>query len=479
MTISVLQERETSTSASVSSLALAFSSNLTAASSIHAVGTSNDSNASFTCADTANGSYGAALDNIDAPGGADLQRAAHFKFDNSASGADTVTITLNTSAGFVGILIREIGGTSGFDTHVGRLQTGPGAGTDAVSTGNATPSVQPGLISAFAQDMSAFNTPAVGTGFTAGIAAFSGFGGAAMARSESKRYTSTAAQAATFTGVVSDDYVTLAAFFKESGGGAGLINASAGAYSWIGTTSTASGLIQAGIGAYSWVGTTSTTSSLINEAVGTYNWAATTSGLLQNVSSGVAAYSWAGSNSGLIQNISGLAGAYNWVGTSSSLTQLIAASTGAYTWAATTATFGAGAISAGIGAYAWSGTTSQVPTQISSDPIFGYVWSGSTATFGGQTPSISVPIAGALLPGVLSEAALRTSQEGRKPYPWQATGAPIVPSPFMGSSETLQPALHAAEPSSAVPSNEGAEPATAAPTFDEAQLLMIMLGSIL
>lgn len=225
MAISILQERESSVSAAVSSLALAFSSSLTSGSSLHLFGTADSAATSISSADSLNGTHGAALDSLVDPSGP--TRVSHFKFDGSAAGASTVTITPNTSQPFCGILIREIGGTSGYDgVHPSNFQgTAPGTATDAVTSGTGTPSVQPGLISALSGSFNATTAvePATaGTGMSMGIRAWT-FGGAfpTAAMSESKRYTATTAIAATFTATQTGDlFITLAAFFKEASGGA-------------------------------------------------------------------------------------------------------------------------------------------------------------------------------------------------------------------------------------------------------------------
>jgi hypothetical protein len=255
------------------------------------------------------------------------------------------------------------------------------------------------------------------------------------------------------------------------------ISAGVGAYSWIGTTSTASGLIQAGVGDYTWAGTTGTFGGPINASVGAYSWSGTTSSSSELIAAGIGAYSWAGTTATLNQEIDGSAGAYNWSGTTASFTQLLIATTGTYTWAATTGTLGAGAISASPGVYTWSAPDANIPTQISSDPTFGYVWSGITSTLGDQTPPpVPTPSGGGMLPGVnigsppwKPRTALEL--EGRVPLPWQATGAPIVPSPYLGSQEAPPIAI-------AAPPMLQAEPAIA-PTEDEALLLLMLYGASL
>jgi len=216
MTISVLQERQTSAgSGNAASIQLAFSNPVTVGSSIHVFCSGVDTATSFTCSDSVNGSYGAALDTIDQAG--DTQRLAHFKFDNTAAGTPTVTITPNVSVGFLAIWIREIGGTSGYDSaHKTALQTALGNGTDNITTGTQAPNNQPGLLSALGACTSNFALPTTGTGFTAGANGWD-FTVSNTTCTESKRYTALTAIAATFSNASgTQNFATLAAFFKES-----------------------------------------------------------------------------------------------------------------------------------------------------------------------------------------------------------------------------------------------------------------------
>lgn len=214
MTISVLQETQNSIGTSVANLALAFVSNITLGSSIHVICCGVDTATSFTCSDTLNGSYGVALDIIDI--GPDTLRVAHFNFSNSATGANTVTITPNVSTTFVGIWIREIGGTSGLDKHAALANLAPGTGANAVTSGLATPTVQPGLVSALCTDSTTDVVPTIGSGFTTGIPGWT-FGNVNSSQSESLRYLALTALAGTFTSAsATDNFGVLAAFYKET-----------------------------------------------------------------------------------------------------------------------------------------------------------------------------------------------------------------------------------------------------------------------
>lgn len=224
-TAAILQETSTSNGAvAAGTIVKAFALALTPGSYLRVV-CSGDSGAvaSFGCQDPTNGPYTLVDTNVNATDGV---RMAQFVVLNSASTAVTVTITPNASAEFLGIWIQEIGGVSGWDSplgHVMNLQPAPGSGANAVSSGNLTPSTQPGLLVALTADTSGLGgTLTAGTGFTSGAAGWN-FGSAGnSALSESLHYITTTAKAATFTtGNAGDNYMTAAMLFIEgtSGGG--------------------------------------------------------------------------------------------------------------------------------------------------------------------------------------------------------------------------------------------------------------------
>ena len=222
MAASILQERETSTGGSViSSLALAFSSNLTAVSSIHVVG-STASNTSISCSDTANGSFGAALDGI--LNGTSFF-PAQFNLDNSASGADTVTTTYGGGSSFCAIWIREIGGTSGIDSAA-TGGTGAGHSSSVTSSGTTrtigtiTPSTTSGIVSAVAMDSTA-PTWTAGSGFTLDVTGWGFPDPGTSAASEHQIYSSSAAITCTITVNNSGTVSAFAIAYKASAGGGG------------------------------------------------------------------------------------------------------------------------------------------------------------------------------------------------------------------------------------------------------------------
>lgn len=223
MTVSVLQERSSAASGSATTIVLAYSSALTLGSALH-VFASCDTGGGVdvsSCVATNNGSFGAALDDINDP--SNFQRLAHWVLANVTSAtADTITVSFSATVTFRGIWIREIGGctASPLDGHSGQNQASPGTGTDAISSGNATNNNQPALLSALTLNTGTIaSTLSQGTGFTLGATNWNTmYGGNQMlAASESKRITAAGAGiASTFTGTGSARMTTLQAIFDEA-----------------------------------------------------------------------------------------------------------------------------------------------------------------------------------------------------------------------------------------------------------------------
>lgn len=165
MAISILQAKQSSTTATSTTIALAFTSNVTAGSYIYVAATQVDvSTITASCADSLNGAYPAALDSLAVGGGGALYQ---FAFGPSLGGACTVTVTFSPTATFRGIMIAEIAGTSGLDTagtyHSSHQTT---SGT-SVSSGTLTPSIANGLaIGAYIDGNIAAITIVPGSGFT-------------------------------------------------------------------------------------------------------------------------------------------------------------------------------------------------------------------------------------------------------------------------------------------------------------------------
>ena len=209
--IQVAQELEGFAVGSVSSFTLTFANPVYANSAIHVIVASFSATTTLGCSDNLNGTYGSALDTQIAGG----QTNAHFQFSGSAAGTLTVTITSTVSTG-IGVWMREIQGTTGYDSngglgHHALTQVNPGTATDGVGSGNCTPSVQPGLLSGVAMEVVGSAGYTAGTGYTQGLYNHN-------TMTESRRYTSTALTAATFTDSngATGTSISFAALFKEA-----------------------------------------------------------------------------------------------------------------------------------------------------------------------------------------------------------------------------------------------------------------------
>lgn len=128
--------------------------------------------------------------------------ACHY-CKNSVGSSPTVTATYGTARTLHGICVQPITGHDNTATPAcaGQNQSAPGTTTDIVTSGNVTPSAQPGKLIGFSCN-SFGNAISVGTGFADGGGAFaswtSGAGGSST-RVESKSYAALSAISATFT----------------------------------------------------------------------------------------------------------------------------------------------------------------------------------------------------------------------------------------------------------------------------------------
>lgn len=219
MTVSVLQvvSNHASFSGGGTGTTLTQAITVTAGSTLIAWGQmSSAGGTNFTSlADDVNGSWGAAIENIDDSG--NTERSAVWVFPNSAAGTVTVTMT-TSSAPWRGLVLVEVGGaaTSSLDGHVGQLQTAPGTGTDGVSSTATTSSNQPALVVGLSFNTDTGSAPTAGSGFGS-----DGVDTTILGRVESKRVTATGSQTATFTAVNNLHHITFVVVIDETGGGGG------------------------------------------------------------------------------------------------------------------------------------------------------------------------------------------------------------------------------------------------------------------
>lgn len=224
MTISVLQDRQVSNGGtSVSSIALAFSSNLTAGSALHGLGTHVGSD-SPTIAYTDNNSntWGSGTLDLanDTVGGI---KTFHQTSQNLNSGACTVTITFTgTPPSFASIWIREIGGAASTGNPSGH--NGVFSSSTTSQAISATNTSNPALISVLSCNSNTQEVPSLDASLTASSAnpGWNFGGGISSTVAGHKRITTTASQTVTNTQASADALVSVMAIFLEAGGGGGL-----------------------------------------------------------------------------------------------------------------------------------------------------------------------------------------------------------------------------------------------------------------
>lgn len=151
------------------------------------------------------------------------QTIALYVFQNNQSTAKlTVTATWAAGTNFKGAWVKEIGGVtaSSLQTQSGHLNTAPGTGAGAISTGSITPTSQPCLLSAvcYEADTNVPATPSANSG-TQGTTAWEQSAAPPLGVSSSQRLTSTSATSATFTTTdgTGSDFITIGAIYTESG----------------------------------------------------------------------------------------------------------------------------------------------------------------------------------------------------------------------------------------------------------------------
>jgi hypothetical protein len=205
--ISVLQETST-----FNTLSIAYLNNCTPGSSLCCAIRNANPSITYTCSDNINGAWTLVDTQSD---GAANHASATFKFDNNASSGKPVVTFVATGSTSPYPFIAEIGGTIGFDTHHAADNNQTGTGADAQTSGNTTPSVQPGLIWGVGFRVTGTGVLTSGSGFTDGNRSDT------ADPTQNRRYTNLAAVAATMTDSVgTDDVIMFGLWFKEASGAA-------------------------------------------------------------------------------------------------------------------------------------------------------------------------------------------------------------------------------------------------------------------
>lgn len=98
------------------------------------------------------------------------QNAYAFALTNITNGPKTVTVTFSASSSFSGFIMEEWsnsgGASAGIDVRTGQFQTPPGAGTDAITSGSVTTTVNGDLVWSGNNDATGTNAAVAGTGYT-------------------------------------------------------------------------------------------------------------------------------------------------------------------------------------------------------------------------------------------------------------------------------------------------------------------------
>lgn len=211
MSGSIVQETQTSAgSTSVPSISLAFASNNTAGNAIHVFGLAGNSGRTFTVSDTQGNTYSVLDTNSAVSGGNSICQAVAV---NIKGGANTVTVTFSSAAGYPGIWIREIGGVSASPVD-GHILNVPNVINTSVSAA-ATNAAQPGIWSGFAFDSSGGLSATTGTQDVSGWL----FGGATNEAISSHGPVSTVGtQTAAFAGTSSSDFLASIVIFDAATG---------------------------------------------------------------------------------------------------------------------------------------------------------------------------------------------------------------------------------------------------------------------
>lgn len=134
----------------------------------------------------------------------------------------TITVTYSGTMAINAMWAELVSGSAALPpsgAYAGQLQNSASTSANAVTTTNAQPDkfYAAWLLLAIGSNESSGEVPAAGTGFTSNGTGWN-FGGADSARSESKRVTSSAAVAGTFTATHTDNWINQLIILSEASG---------------------------------------------------------------------------------------------------------------------------------------------------------------------------------------------------------------------------------------------------------------------
>lgn len=150
--------------------------------------------------------------------------ACAFSRTNITNAPTTITVTFSASIGFRKLLVDEFSGGSTASTderdgaaHGGQLQSSPGTGTDAITSGTFTTSNDGDLLWGGCIGPNSTTNPTAGTSFSNGAAETTDYSGKTEYRVQA---TAGSGTAATFTQAANTDRMTFLIALKPAGGAA-------------------------------------------------------------------------------------------------------------------------------------------------------------------------------------------------------------------------------------------------------------------
>jgi hypothetical protein len=208
MPASILQERQNSGNASVSNISIAFSSNLTAGSCVHAIASQGaGSGTSYAFTDTIN-TYTTPTTSWDATESTGL---AQCTAKNVAAGPTTVKVTFGVANASPAIWVREVGGVTTNPVDGSNINNFAAATAFSLSATNAS---QPALVSALMILDSGANTPSATSG-TQDVLGWTFGGATSLGVTSHQRVTTAASQTASFSSPGSDTGNIAVTIFDE------------------------------------------------------------------------------------------------------------------------------------------------------------------------------------------------------------------------------------------------------------------------
>lgn len=220
--------------------------------------------------------------------------------------------------------------------------------------------------------------------------------------------------------------------------------------------------INASLGAWSWAGLTTSFSTQIAATKGAWSWLGNTANLATQINSGVGGWAWGGLTASLTGGINAAVGAWSFAGQPATFATQVAASIGTWSWAGLTSSFGAGTLAASIGSWTWAGTQASLATQVQATKGT-WSWAGTAASLSTQIAASKGTWSWAGLPAQVISVPLINASLGS----WSWAGRPATIASALSASVGQWNWAGILATVSATPGNPGVR-ATFGTVFDSA-----------